>query len=351
MTMRERMLAVVNGDPHDRVPFVQYSNNGAPDREAWDLLGRDSMGISVWQYVHRWEFPNCHFETEETTFDGRRGLRRTLRTPGGSLTEERLIQPTYGVEGFRTHLVKEPADYRVLLAFFKDAVLFDCYDDINRVIAELGDDGIPHACVDRTPYQQLWIQWVSLLDLALHLVDSPDILEELIAVMAENQRKSFRLVPKANIPYVVIPDNITAPAIGEKYFRKYCLPLYQELVGLCAEVGMPVFAHLDGDLKPLWPAIGESGLRGIDSLSPPPDNDTSPAQANAMWPEMSLLLNFPSSVHLRTPDAIYQRAMEILEEAGHTRRLQIQISENVPPGVWRTSYPQIAKAIRDFGRP
>jgi hypothetical protein len=43
--------------------------------------------------------------------------------------------------------------------------------------------------------------------------------------------------------------------------------------------------------------------------------------------------------------------MEILSEAGHTGRLQIQISENVPPGVWRTSYPEIVRAIRNFGKP
>jgi len=351
MTMRDRMLAVVRGEEHDRVPFVQYSGNGAPDDEAWSLLGRDHMGILLWQAIYWWEHPNCRIVSEEVSFDGRRGVLRTMHTPAGTLTEERIYQPTYQVEAFREHFVKEPRDYQVLLAYFRDAVLHDCLTDIDRYDAELGDDGFCHASVERTPYQQLWIQWVSLLDLGLHLVDAPDILHEVISVMIENQRKVFQLVPKAEIPYIVIPDNITAPPIGEKYFRQYCLPLYRELVGIAGERGIPVYAHLDGDLKPLWKAIGESGLRGIDSFSPPPDNDTSPAEAVAMWPEMRLLVNFPSSVHLREPDAIYQRAMEILQEAGHTGRLQIQISENVPPGMWRKSYPQIVKAIRDFGRP
>ena len=66
---------------------------------------------------------------------------------------------------------------------------------------------------------------------------------------------------------------------------------------------------------------------------------------------MRLFVNFPSSVHLLEPDRIYARAMQILQEAGHTGRLWIQISENVPPGVWRTSYPEIVRATRDFGTP
>jgi len=71
----------------------------------------------------------------------------------------------------------------------------------------------------------------------------------------------------------------------------------------------------------------------------------------AVWPEMRLRENFPSSVYLKSPEAIYQRAREILDEAGHTGRLQIQISKNVPPGVWRKSYPQIVNAIHDLGKP
>lgn len=169
--------------------------------------------------------------------------------------------------------------------------------------------------------------------------------------MTENARKIHQLVSKAPAPYIVIPDNITAATIGERYFRQYCLPLYQELAGIAGEAEIPVRAYLDGDLKPLWQAIGESCIQGIDSLSPPPDNDTSPGEAAVMWPEMRLCVNFLSSVHLKSPEAINQRERELLEEAGYTGRLQIQVSENVPPGVWRKSYPQIVKAIYDLGKP
>jgi len=110
-----------------------------------------------------------------------------------------------------------------------------------------------------------------------------------------------------------------------------------------------VFVHMDGDLKPLWDDIGPSHVRGLDSLSPPPDNDTSVAEVVSRWPEMRILVNYPSSVHLAAPRTIYEQTMRLLEEGGRTGRLQIQISENVPPDVWRTSYPQIVKAIADFG--
>ncbi|MCX5757085.1 MAG: hypothetical protein NTU83_00970 [Candidatus Hydrogenedentes bacterium] len=114
---------------------------------------------------------------------------------------------------------------------------------------------------------------------------------------------------------------------------------------------MPLFVHADGDLKALWSAIAESPLRGLDSYSPPPDNDTAVVDAMAQWPEMRLCINFPSSVHLAEPEAVRKRTGELLEEGGHTGRLQIQVSENVPPEVWRTSFPAIVDAIRAFGPP
>ena len=69
------------------------------------------------------------------------------------------------------------------------------------------------------------------------------------------------------------------------------------------------------------------------------------------WPEMRMAVNFPSSVHLTPPEQIYERACQLLEDAGYTGRLQIQISENMPPGTWRKSYPEIIRAINDFGQP
>jgi hypothetical protein len=63
---------------------------------------------------------------------------------------------------------------------------------------------------------------------------------------------------------------------------------------------------------------------------------------------MRVCINFPSSVHLAPPEKVYAQTMEILEQGGNSGRLQIQISENVPPGAWVRTFPQIVQAINDF---
>ena len=357
MTMRDRMIAVIQGDEHDRVPFVQYNNLAAPYREIWAEIGRENLGLLRWCYIHELHNPECGFEEEAFERDGLTGMRRTLHTPEGDLVEEKLIEPVFGSASIARHFIQEPDDYRRLLLYLRGSDVRKNTAIAEQAIREYGENGLPHISVGRTPFQQLWVEWVSLEDLSYHSVDCPDLLDEVLATLAGVQDRIFELacevVRELPVYHINVGDNVTAPVLGEANFRKYCLPRYNKLVDQIAQTGrdIPVFVHMDGDLKPIWAAIGESKIRGLDSFSPPPDNDTSVADAVAMWPYMRLWLNFPSSVHLADEKTIYETAMEILDQGGHTGRLQIQISENVPPGVWKKSFPQIVRAIREFGKP
>ena len=108
---------------------------------------------------------------------------------------------------------------------------------------------------------------------------------------------------------------------------------------------------MDGDLKPLAKIIANLNIKGIESFTPYPDSDMSISEAVSIWPDKRLLLNFPSSVHLSGPKAVYQKTEEILEEAGHSGYLQIQISERAPSKAWQKTFPEIVKAIKKFGAP
>src|SRR5512137_1536540 len=108
VTMHERMLAVMQGRPHDRVPFVQYDDAVAPNAEIWQLIGRENMGLWRWSRVHRIEHPHCQFEVKRIQRRRLKGKIRTLHTPAGDLTEEVHYEPTYGTGSIRKHFIKEP---------------------------------------------------------------------------------------------------------------------------------------------------------------------------------------------------------------------------------------------------
>jgi len=351
MTKIERMLNVLKGKSIDKVPFVQYYNIN-PNEEVWKLLGRDNLGLLKWTQVHQFITPDCVSEKIRFERNNTRGERHIIHTPVGSIFEEVLFEKIIGGASIKKHFLKEKKDYEVFLFFLKNIIVRENPDIFLNDLKILGNDGLPHTSLGRTAYQQLWIQWVLIDDLCQHLVDFPDLMEEVIETMNEIHKKIFLIVRNVaknyEIPYVIFGDNITAPMIGEKYFRKYCMPVYNQCAEILDGTGILIGVHMDGDLKPLWQAIKESTVTLIDSMSVPPDNDTSVADAINLWSETRLLVNFPSSVHLKSRNEIYEKTMEILKQGGKTGRIWIQISENMPPGAWEKSYPAIIKAINDF---
>jgi hypothetical protein len=136
-TMRERMLAVVRQQEVDRVPFVQYSGLAGPDQGAWDLVGRDQLGILQWCGAWSVTQPHCRYEGARAEIDGKPGLRNTIHTPKGSLTEERLIEPVFNSSAAHRHYVRQPADYEVLLAWLKDTVVRENFAELKAVV-EIG---------------------------------------------------------------------------------------------------------------------------------------------------------------------------------------------------------------------
>ncbi len=350
MTMRERMLAVIQGREHDRVPFAQYEIM-FPPQDAFNLLGHGNIGIIRFCSIFRSKHPHCRFEHEFFMDGGTKCQRTTLHTPKGAIHEVRLFEPVYDSSTVRKHYIDTPRDYEVFWSYLEDAVITDNYDRYLQDCVELGDDGFPKAEVERTPYQQLWVEWVGLEALSMHLGDYADHVAHTVELLEQRARAINEIAYRSPAPFIVIVDNITAPAIGVARFRRYCVPQYNELGGMLAERNAPLLIHMDGLLKPLWQDIARSKVGGLDSFTPTPDGDTTVAEAVNLWPDMRLWLNFPSSVHIETPERIRVVADDILAAAGHTGRLQIQISENVPPDVWRISYPIIADAIAAFGQP
>lgn len=350
MTMRERILAVVHGRELDQVPFVMY--DGMLDtQEVQTWLGRSNIGRLRWSQIHRVEHPHCRFDTEEYYVGEARWCRNWLHTPVGSLYEERAFETAYSSSSIRKHYVQEAKDYDVLWYYLNDSIILEDYRQFYQDQDELGDDGTPLVAIERSPYQQLWVQWVGIDQLGYHMADYPERVAHTIELLRKRAQQTFELAYRSPASFIDFPDNITAPTIGLRRFQEYCVPLYNELAGKLAERNALVFVHMDGDLKPLWQAIADSQVGGIDSLSPAPDNDTPVALAASMWPEKKLFVNFPSSVHLRPYEAVRAEAENILQAAGHTGRLQIQISENVPLYAWRTSFPAIVDAVRAFGKP
>ena len=166
-----------------------------PAQEAFGLLGHGNIGLIRFCSIFRAETPNCRRESE-VFFEGEtKWERNVLHTPRGDLTELRVFEPAFDSSTARKHFVETREDYERLWSYLEDAVILDNFDQYYRDCAELGDDGIPKTEIERTPWQQLWIEWVGLEPLSYHLADWPDYVEHTLELLESRGGRPSRSPP------------------------------------------------------------------------------------------------------------------------------------------------------------
>lgn len=175
--------------------------------------------------------------------DGGAKCQRTiLHAPAGDLEEVRAFEPVFDSSTPRKHFIETPHVYEVLWNYLEDSVILENYDRYLQDCVELDADGIPKAEIERTPWQQLWIEWVGLEALPLRLADYPEHVEHTIALLEQPRPQTFEIAYRSPAPLIVTVYNITARAIWPARFRKCCVSLYDELGGRLAERGARLLA-------------------------------------------------------------------------------------------------------------
>jgi hypothetical protein len=82
--------------------------------------------------------------------------------------------------------------------------------------------------------------------------------------------------------------------------------------------------------------------------TPAPDTDLTLSEALAAWPDKVLWVNFPSSLHLASPEVIEQTTRELIETAAPGNRFILGITEDVPEDRWQESLLLMARVIHEM---
>ena len=82
----------------------------------------------------------------------------------------------------------------------------------------------PLSALARTPFQQLWIEWVDIQDLCYHMADAPDLVVECMELMGGVVRRICEVA--AGLGWTSSTSRITSPhpSSDETNFRRWCVP-------------------------------------------------------------------------------------------------------------------------------
>lgn len=346
MTPRERVLAVLRGEPVDKVPFTIYENF-IPQCEVERRLRNEGLCIVQRQIpAYIIETPNCITETYSYTEQGRPRLRTTIRTPLGEIS---TIQEPAGFTSWTLQrFFKGPGDYKVLMFMVEDEQFRPNYEAFAEAEKWMGDDVILRAGVGTCPLHEIMIHWMGVETFAIEWMENRDEILKLEMAMRTKLREVYRILAEAPITHANFGGNETPEVMGPPRYQEFCLPLFNECAEIFHQKGKLLGTHNDGNNKPWAKALAASGLDYLEAFTPAPGTDMSLSEALEAWPDKVLWINFPSSLHLSSIEKIKQTTRQLIEAASGTNRLIIGITEDVPPDRWQENLLAISGVINEM---
>jgi len=195
------------------------------------------------------------------------------KTPWGALTsvykKGRLIK--FPVESID--------DLRILKNIWKNAryVEPDGFEKAYAAAEEkIGDSGIFVPVTGISPVQQLLQMDMGMVNFYYLLQDYPEEMEELFDILHNCRKREYEFfASRTPGPAVIALENTSSTLTSPAIYRRYSLGHMQEFVNIMHRYGKKAVIHMCGLLKNLLPSIKETGLDGINGLTPPPIGDTS----------------------------------------------------------------------------
>ncbi len=346
MSVRQRILATLRGEPVDRIAWAprwelwfnaaraegrlpaEWQGLGIHDcarRLGWGLKGREPV------FREEMEGVEVRIETQgEFT-------RTEWITPVGTISEERRITPELAamdVAGRITKpFVQEPADYGPAIYAVEHTRVVPTYDEFAAADAAIGEDGITLAMVGTSPAHRLMRQFTDYEGFYYQLADHPDEVQKLLAALIELDEEVQEVSAASPALIVEYDGNFDDQLTPLPIYRRFFLPRFQAFAERLHAAGKVFCTHTDGHHEHLLEIIGESGFDMAEAFTTPPMTRVGVARARAAWGGRITIWGGIASNMLSafTPEAEFEAHLaQVLREAAPGDHFILGTGDNIP---------------------
>ncbi len=185
-------------------------------------------------------------------------------------------------------------------------------EQYDKLMGEVGDLGAPTMFMPRMNVQALYIEKMGVQNGVFAMFGMPVKIEDFFKVLEESQSRLIDVINECPIDIINFGENIHAGTLSPDLFLKYHLPECQRRCEKLHKAGKFISSHWDGDTKPLLQYAKETGLDGIEAITPKPQGDVELEEVKeALGDEIFLLDGIPAVYF----DEIYP--LETLIESTH----------------------------------
>ncbi len=350
MTPKERLLAVLNGQTPDKVPFAPFGE--LIPRSSFELKFRnEGMGFIVHHgSVHQHNdtpWCECH-DGDKKTF--------VIKTASGELTSEyRYKKGASNNSEVQTKFFIETAeDYKSAVEYISGT--YFNFDNGDETLIEYynGDESITHAWTGEPPFMEAQY-YLGLENWSYHRYDHPAEFSMLLDALDKMQERRMEYIIESN--QTIINLGNLAGNFSPADFEKYMLPYFRKYSQLLRKAGKKSSVHADAlNLKQHLAIIPACGVDIVEAFTPPPVGNLSLGEARAAWgDELIIHINFPESVFYSGYEKTRQFTRDLIREDPCPRKI-IGLTEMGFIGVsavnmdlFREGIQAILDAVNEYG--
>ena len=366
MTNRERILAVIEGNRPDKIPWFPrlqlwynfHKNSGTlPDKyRNWELCDIEK-NLGMGTPARDAKIFSTQTEGVETKVH-RRGSEIFTEhiTPVGTVSTKHVEVEKLRKAGMSSyqmeHLIKRPEDYGVVEYIIEHTKMTPLYDQYIAYDREIGEDGLPMVPLGACPIHKIMREYLGYEKSVFEMVDHPDRIERLLRVLTDHNKEMQKIAiesPAKMILHGIHFDSMmTPPPLFEEYFKPY----FQEFAELLHSRDKILICHADADSRLLLGLIRESGFDMAEVFTTEPMVPCTMSQAREAWGNDVIIWGGVPSVILCDPvsdEAFEAFMLDLFETIAPGDNFIMGVADNVMPETKFERIIKIGEMIEEYG--
>lgn len=317
MTNRERILAILEGQLPDRIPWIPRLQIWYDANRLSGTLPDEYNSLSLREVerrvfggtaardgvIYRIKMENVDVRTRQVA---EMDQVTEYETPVGAVTTrlrstERLRQQ--GIQDAEVEfMLKRREDYAVVEYMIEHTRYEAAYDEYLEYERDVGDEGYPMINCGDCPFHHWMRALTGYNEAYFHLNDFPNEVESLLNTLTDRFKETvWQHMLDSPARLLMHGHHLSSYMTPPPLFEQYILPYYQELTPRLRDAGKVVALHGDNDTRQILGHIERAGFGMVECFVTAPMVETTMTEARAAWGDRVIIWGGVPSAILEEP--------------------------------------------------
>lgn len=367
MTNRERLLAILDGKPPDRIPWIPRLEIWYTAHRVAETLPEQYQNMTLRQIqkdigVGASGRTGRVFTTRVKGVDvieRRDGLMCTTEyiTPVGMVSETTRRTPDLDRVGIAPlvvdKLLTRPEDYDTVMYMVENTEYYPCYEEFSAYDRDIGDDGLPMVSVGDVPFHHFLADLAGYEKAYLDMFDFPENVERLLRTIEGVYReRMWPLVAQSPARLILHGAHFSSQTTPPNYYDKYITPYVREFTEYMHQHGKTVAQHADNDSKEILQQLADSGYDMQECFTTAPMVPCTLKEARQKWGTKMIIFGGVPSVMLepRVSDEAFDAYMfDVFRTIAPGEAFILGVADNVMPTSLISRIRRISEMVEEYG--